>query len=120
MRIAGTFVAAAAALFLLAGCGSSAPPAGQAQAAQACQSSGSAAATLASQAAALNTKYATLATDEKADAAGQATTENELSDGNSGDDSGLGSLAGTESIGTGGGVKVITDCVSLGLSVSHK
>ena len=120
MRIAGTIVTAAAALFLLAGCGSSAPPAGQAQAAQACQSSGTAAATLAAQAASLNSKYATLAADEQTDAASQATTESELSDGSGGDDSGLGALAGTESVGTGGGVKVITDCVSLGLSVSHK
>jgi hypothetical protein len=112
--------AAAVSIVVLPGCGSSTPTAGEPDAAKACASSGTEAATLASQAAALNSRYATLAADEKADAANEATTEDELSDGSGGDDSGLGALAGSESAGTGGGIKVIGDCVSLGLPVTQK
>jgi hypothetical protein len=114
-----TTLALAGLLMVLAGCGSSAPPAGQAQAAAACKSSGSSAATLASQAAAANPKYATLSVDETALAASEAGQENALSDGNSTDDSGLGALAGADSIGSSGDMKVLGDCVSLGLSVTH-
>jgi hypothetical protein len=117
VRIERVLALSVISLALVAGCGSSKPPAGQPQAAAACKSSGATAATDAAQAAALNPTYQTLATDEQADAASQATTANELSDGSSSDDSGLGALAGSESLGTGGGIKVITDCVSLGLSV---
>jgi hypothetical protein len=110
----------AALLIALAGCGgSSAPPAGQALAAKACQSSGTSAATLASQAAAANPRYSTLAVDETAEATSQSGEESELSDGNSSDDNSLGAVAGAESIGTAGGDKVLSDCISLGLSVVH-
>jgi hypothetical protein len=100
-------------------CGSSGPPAGQAQAQAACQSAGEQAAQDAAAAAKLNSKYNTLAVDTAANAANQQQTENELSDGTPSDDSGLGALAGTTSMGTGGGIKVIQDCVSLGLHVGH-
>jgi hypothetical protein len=100
-------------------CGSSAPPAGQSQAQAACLAFGAQAAQDAQQAASLNSKYATLSVDEAASAASQGQTSSELSDGNPSDDSGLGALAGTTSLGTGGGIKVISDCVSLGLSVTH-
>jgi hypothetical protein len=114
-----TILVAAGLLVVLAGCGSSNPPAGQTQAAAACKSSGSQAATLASQAAAANPKYAALSVDESALATSQAGQENALSDGNSSDDSGLGALAGADSIGSSGDMKVLSDCVSLGLSVTH-
>jgi hypothetical protein len=100
-------------------CGSSGPPAGQAQAQAACLASGAQAAQDAQQAASLNSKYATLSVDAAANAANQGQTENELSDGTPSDDSGLGALAGTTSLGTGGGIKVLEDCVSLGLTVTH-
>jgi hypothetical protein len=119
MRTTVLAAVAAVSLAVLSGCGSSTPPAGEPDAAKACASSGTQAASLASQAAALNPRYATLAADEQADAASEATTQDELSDGSSGDDSGLGALAGSESMGTGGGIKVISDCVSLGLPVTH-
>jgi hypothetical protein len=114
-----TSLIASVLLAVLAACGSSQPPAGQAQAQAACKSSGSQAATLASQAATANPKYATLSADESALASREATQENELSDGNPSDDSGLGALAGADSIGDSGDMKVLSDCVSLGLSVTH-
>lgn len=101
------------------GCGSHTPPAGQSLAAQACQSSGATAAADAAQAARLNQKYAGLAADERTDEAEQATQQQELSDGESQDDSGLGSLTNAESLGTTSGQRVLADCVSLGLSVIH-
>jgi hypothetical protein len=107
-------------LAVLAGCGGSKPVAGQPQAAAACASSGAQAATDAAQAAAANPKFATLATDEQAMAASQATTAAELSDGSSSDDSGDSALAGTESLGTTANFKIVTDCVSLGLPVTQK
>jgi hypothetical protein len=109
--LARCFVAATS-LLVVAGCGHSAPPAGQAQAAQACKSGGSQAAQLASQAAAANPRFATLAADENALAANEAQTQNELSDGT--DDSGI---VGAEGLGTPGSIKVITDCTELGLPV---
>jgi len=102
------------------GCGSQSPPAGQSLAAQACQASGATAAADAAQAARLNHKYATLAADEQTVASQQATQEQELSDGESQDDSGLGSLTNAESLGTTSGQRVLADCVSLGLSVIHR
>ena len=105
---------------VVAGCGgSSPPPAGQSQAAAACAGSGTQAASDASQAASLNARYATLSADEAALASSESTEDNELSDGNSTDDSGLGALAGANSLGSSAGIKVISDCVSLGLSVTH-
>jgi hypothetical protein len=105
---------------LLAGCGSSKPVAGAAQAKLACASSGALAASDAAQAAAVNPKFVTLAQDEQAQAASEATTASELSDGSSGDDSGDDALAGTEGLATTGNFKIITDCVSLGLPVTSK
>jgi hypothetical protein len=89
------------ALALVAGCGSSKPVAGAAQAKAACAT------------------FATLAADEQAQAASEATTASELSDG-SGDDSGDDALAGTEGLTTTGSFKIIGDCVSLGLPVTQK
>jgi hypothetical protein len=117
-------VAAVASLALVAmigaGCGGSGrPAAGEAQAAAACKTGGAQAAQLASQAAASNAKYATLAADENALAASESTQQNELSDGSGGDDSGLGDLTGATAVGSAASTKVLTDCTSLGLSVTH-
>lgn len=109
----------AASLALLSSCGGSQPPAGHPQAAAACQTSGAQAATLADQAASLNPAYSSLALDEHSLLAGEATQTGELSDGNSTDDSGLGALAGANSVGNSADIKVLGDCVSLGLSVTQ-
>jgi hypothetical protein len=101
-----------AATFALAGCGHSAPAAGQDLAAQACKSSGLQAAQLASRAAAQNPKYASLSADESALAVAEAQTQTELSDGTDN-----GGLVGAEGLGTPGSIKVITDCTQLGLPV---
>jgi hypothetical protein len=98
----------------LLGCGHGAPPAGQAQAAAACKGSGAQAAQLASQAAAVNPKFSTLAADEAALAASEAQQQSELSDGTSDN----GGLVGATSLGTPGGIKVISDCTALGLPVT--
>jgi predicted component of type VI protein secretion system len=119
MRTYRSVLLAVAALALVAGCGSSKPVAGAAQAKLACASTGAQAAADATQAAAMNPKFATLATDEQAQAASEATTASELSDG-SGDDSGNDALAGTEGLTTTGSFKIIGDCVSLGLPVTQK
>ena len=116
-RLSVTMLATSTLLVVLAGCGSSAPPAGHALAAQACQSGGATAASLASQAAAANSLYATLSADEHANAATEAGEEAEQSDG-SGDDSGLGSLSNAENLGSTGSIKVISDCAKLGLPVT--
>ncbi len=100
----------------LTGCGHSAPVAGKALAQQACLGSGAQAAADAAQAARLNPAYATLASDEASLAGNESQQNAELSDGTSSDNSGLTS---TTAIGTSGGIKVLTDCVSLGLSVTH-
>jgi hypothetical protein len=102
------------------GCGSHAVPAGQTLAAQACQSSGAAAAADAAAAARVNPKYAGLAADEQADASHQVAQQQELSDGESQDDSGLGSFTRAESLGTSSGQQVLADCVGLGLPVTHR
>ncbi len=105
---------------LLGGCGSSTPPAGQALAQQACQSSGEQAATLALEAAKANPRYAPLATDEQSAAAADSAEQSELSDGNASDDAGLGSLVAADGAGTAGtasGDTIIEECVSLGLAV---
>jgi hypothetical protein len=118
VQLAAAAVLSAAAL---AGCGgSSNPPAGHALAAEACQTGGQQAATLASQAAAANPAFATLSADEAALAANEQQQNSELSDGNSSDDSGLGSLAGADALGSTGDIKVISDCTRLGLSVTPK
>jgi hypothetical protein len=101
------------------GCGHSGPVAGKALAQQACLGSGAQAAADAAQAAQLNPAYATLAADEASVAARESQQQNELTDPNDGGDSGLGGLTSTTAIGTPGGIKVITDCVQLGLSVTH-
>ena len=116
MRGVRVVVLALAVAPLVAACGSSAPPAGEPLAAQACQSSGSAAAGFAQRAAAANGKYAGLSVDEQALATQQATQSAELSDGSG---SGSGSLEQDEAIGTSAGQKVLADCVSLGLPVRH-
>jgi hypothetical protein len=108
-----------ASVFLTACGGSSAPPVGQTQAAAACKTGGASAAQLAGQAAALNPIYATLSADENVLAGSEAGQVNELSDGDPTDDSGLGDLAGADATGSGADVKVLTDCTTLGLSVSH-
>ncbi|HTW20966.1 MAG TPA: hypothetical protein VME70_12235 [Mycobacteriales bacterium] len=119
MRTTLAAVLCAASLALVAGCGHSTPAPGAAQAASACQSGGAQAASLADQAAKLNGKYVQLATDENALAANEASQEQAESDGSSSDDSGLDALAGAESMGSSADLKVIKDCVSLGLSVTH-
>jgi hypothetical protein len=111
----------AALLVVLAGCGgSSAPPAGHDLAAQACQSGGSQAATFASQAASANPVYATLSADESARAATESGEVAEQSDPSGVDNSGLGSLATEEDLGSAGSIKVLTDCTKLGLSIVAK
>ena len=114
-----TLAVAAFSLVLVAGCGSSnklVP--GQSEAASACSSGGVQAAALAAHAAAVNPKFAVLAADEGALAATEANQESELSDGTSGDDSGLSALAGADAIGSSGDTKVISDCLALGLPVT--
>jgi hypothetical protein len=120
MRISRIVAGLLLAAFALTACGgSSTPPAGQAQAAAACKTGGAQAATLAQQAAARNPKFATLSADESALAASEAGQESELSDGDSTDDGGLGDLAGANALDSSGGIKVLSDCTSLGLSVTH-
>jgi hypothetical protein len=104
---------------LLAGCGSSSKVVpGQADAATACQSGGVRAAALATHAADLNPRFSVLAADEGALAASEATQDSELSDGSASDDNGLGALAGADAIGSAPDMKVLSDCVSLGLPVA--
>lgn len=120
MKSKVVFVVLGAALALTA-CGSK-PVAGEALAQQAClaaQQSAPQAAQDASQAAAANPKYDTLSADVAALAAQEGQQDSELSDGDSSDDSGLGALANADSLGSGSDFKVITDCVSLGLSVTQ-
>jgi hypothetical protein len=120
IRVPAAALAALVAVAVVSGCGSSAPPAGQALAQQACQSSGDRAAALAQQAAKANPRYGQLSTDEQAAAQADAAEESELSDGNASDDSGLGSLVsadGAGSVGTVSGDRILNDCVSLGLAV---
>lgn len=115
MRIARFAVPAVALSFGLVACGGSgAPPAGQSQAAAACKDSGTEGATLAAQAAKLNAKYSTLATDEAALVASEAGNAAALSDG-SDDGSGIAAETG---LGSTGSLKVISDCTSLGFSVT--
>jgi hypothetical protein len=117
MRFIRCAVFLCAATTVLAGCGGgSVPPAGQAQAAAACKTGGSQAAQLASQAAAANAKYATLAADENALAASESTQQDELSDGSGGGDS---DLTGATALGSPASMKVLGDCTSLGLPVTH-
>jgi hypothetical protein len=67
----------------------------------------------------VNPKYSTLAADENTLAASESTQQGELSDGNATDDSGLGDLAGANALGSPASMKVLGDCTSLGLSVTH-
>jgi hypothetical protein len=119
MRRLSLLVAAGVAGVLLAGCGNSSPPAGESFAASACRSGGAQAAELASRAASANPKYDTLSVDEQALAANEQVQNNELSDGSSSDSSGLGTLANADGLGSTAGLKVVSDCVSLGLPVVH-
>ncbi|HWA64984.1 MAG TPA: hypothetical protein VG899_01270 [Mycobacteriales bacterium] len=96
---------------LAAGCGGSKEPTGHALAAKACQSAGQQAADYAAEAAAANSAYATLAADEKAAAAQESQV---------GAAAGLGTGAAAQLLtGQGAGFKVITDCATLGLPVTH-
>lgn len=96
---------------IVAGCGGSKEPAGHDLAAKACRSAGATAATYAAQAAAANSVYATLSADEKA----AASQESQV-----GAAAGLGSGAAAQLLtGQGAGFKVITDCATLGLPVTH-
>jgi hypothetical protein len=119
MRRHRLIVAAGVGCLLLAACGSSSPPAGQSLAASACRTGGAQAAELAAQAAATNPRYDTLSVDERALAANEQVQTNELSDGTATDDSGLGALAGADTLGSSANLKVVSDCVSLGLPVTH-
>ncbi|HVW81618.1 MAG TPA: hypothetical protein VHB69_11850 [Mycobacteriales bacterium] len=96
----------------VAGCGGgSKEPPGHALAAKACQSAGQQAADYATQAAAANPVYATLAADERAAA---------LQEAQAGAAAGLGSGTAAQLLGAQGvGFKVIGDCASLGLAVTH-
>jgi hypothetical protein len=105
---------------LAGGCGGGGSVAGQEQAAAACRAGGSTAATLAAQAASANSKYATLAVDEQALAVSESSKNSELSDGSSSDDSGLGALTQADAIGSSADLKVVGDCVTLGLPVAGK
>jgi hypothetical protein len=99
------------AVALVAGCGGGKEPAGHALAARACQSAGAQAATYAAQAAATNSVYSTLASDEQA----AAVQESQV-----GGAAGLGSGTAAQLLtGQGAGFKVITDCATLGLPVTH-
>jgi hypothetical protein len=100
--------------------GSSAPAAGQVQAAAACKTGGANAANLASQASQVNSRFAKLAVDEHALAASESSQDGELNDGDSSDDSGLGALTQADSLGSTADLKVVGDCVALGLSVTAK
>jgi hypothetical protein len=112
-----TLVGTSALLTALAGCGgSSGPPAGHDLAAQACQSGGAQAATLAAQAASANSVYATLSADEASRAATESGEAAEQSDPNGGN-SGLGSLADEENLGSTSSIAVLTDCTKLGLPI---
>ena len=110
-----TAAALALATLGLTACGHSTPVAGKSLAQQACDGSGAQAANDAAQAARLNPTFSTLAVDEASLAASEAQQNSELSDGSS-NNSGLTS---TETLTTPGGLKVVTDCVSLGLQVPH-
>jgi hypothetical protein len=115
-----TLLGTSALLIALAGCGgSSGPTAGHDLAAKACQSGGSTAASLAAQASQANSVYATLSADEAARAAsesGEAAAQADPNDPNSG----LGSLADSENLGTTSSIAVLTDCTKLGLPIVAK
>jgi hypothetical protein len=115
-----TLVGTSALLVALAGCGgSSGPPAGHDLAAKACQSGGSTAASLAAQAAQANSVYATLSADEASQAAtetGEAAEQTDPNDSNTG----LGSLADEENLGSASSIAVLTDCTRLGLPIAAK
>jgi hypothetical protein len=77
----------------------------------ACHAAGQQAADYAAQAAAANSAYSKLATDEKAAAVQEAQV---------GGEAGLGSGAAAQLLtGQGAGFTVIADCATLGLSVTH-
>ena len=110
--------AGAAGLVLVTACGGGGhPDEGRQLAAQACQTNGATAASLAAQAAAKNGKYSTLAADEQAAATAGAQQQGVLSDGNAGDDVSTESLIGAQTTGTAAGQRVLADCTDLGLSV---
>jgi hypothetical protein len=109
----------AGALVLLSGCGGGhALTPGHDKAAAACRGTGSQAALAATQAAAVNPGYATLAADENAVAASEAPQQAALSDGDPTDDAGAGALTSSVDLGSTQRQKVIADCYNLGLPVT--
>jgi hypothetical protein len=92
---------------------------GKSDAAAACRGTGAAAAAAATRAAAVNPGFSTLAADENALAAGEATQIEELSDGDPGDDAGVSATVAGVDLGSAARQKVIADCVQLGLPVTR-
>jgi uncharacterized lipoprotein NlpE involved in copper resistance len=112
-------VAACLTTLIVAGCGAGKPIAGKALAQQACLATGQQAAALAAQAAAANPQaYSSLSADEAALAAQEASRVAGAYDGDPSDDSGLGTIAQYDSAGSGASIKVMTDCMTHGLSVT--
>lgn len=101
----------------VAGCGGGhAFSPGQSEAAAACRGTGSAAALAATKAAAVNPSFATLAADENALAASDATQAADVSDGSDG--SGTSALVSGLDLASPARQKVLADCVALGLPVT--
>jgi hypothetical protein len=106
-------------VLVVAGCGGSKPVAGKGLAQQACLAAGQQAAGLAAQAAAVNPQaYSALSADEAALAAQEASRVAGATTGDPSDDSGLGAIAQYDSVGSGASIKVMTDCMTHGLSVT--
>src|SRR3954452_17183395 len=122
MRILATAfrtVTLAGALVLLSGCGGGhALTPGHDKAAAACRGAGSQAGLAATQAAAVNPGYATLAADENALAANEAPQQAALSDGDPTDDASVDSVTSGVDLGSAARQKVIADCFNLGLPVT--
>jgi len=111
-------LAAVVAALAIAGCGGGhAFSPGQADAAAACQGTGSAAALAATKAAAVNPGFSTLAADENALATTDATQAADVSDGS--DASGTNAIVSGLDLGTAARQKVIADCIALGLPVTR-
>src|SRR3954454_15407531 len=109
----------AGALVLMSGCGGGhALTPGHDKAAAACRGTGSQAALAATQAAAVNPGYTTLAADENALAASEAPQQAALSDGDPADDASVGSVTSSLDLGSAARQKVIADCYNLGLRVT--
>ena len=107
-------------MVIVAGCGGSKPVAGKALAQQACLATGQQAAALAAQAAAANPQaFSALSADEAALAAQDATRVAGAMTGDPSDDSALAAIGQSDGVGSGAEIKVMEDCVSHGLSVTH-